>query len=145
MKFLNLDIQVRKVHSIWDCFRVNKPEIVAKTKRLVRPIKQVEIVKWELDISADKRMRTMHSDILKYAFRDMVQEMLMYPLDAESIFLGLISFTETFKNSMILKGASQEAVVSYEMSVEEHIIRTLSVLDAHNPQLTEHILQILED
>ena len=143
MRILNYEIcfSVERRHSFWDLLR--KPDVGGVV--ISDYPSPEEHVQWEHTINPEKRLHAMHSDILVYAFRDVVAQMLMYPEKAGAIFLSIVSFTETFKNDMILKGANEESVKQYNETVNEHIDNTMYNLNRNNPELYSSILDYLED
>ena len=142
MRILNYEIcfSVERRHSFWDLFR--RSDVGGM---IISDFPSVERVKWELEINPEKRMRVMHSDILKYAFRDIIAQMLMNPKEAGAIFLGIVAFTETFKNDMILKGTNGESIKEYDVAVDEHVDAALNSIKRSNPELYNDIVDYLED
>lgn len=141
MRVLNYEINfnIEKRHSFFDLFRsTNGGEIIEYELPPTPP-------KWELTINPEKRMRVMHSDILKYAFRDIIAQMLMNPENAGAIFLGIVAFTETFKRDMILKGTNEESIKEYDAAVDEHVNAALDSIKRSNPELFNDIVDYLED
>ena len=143
MRILNYEIcfNVERRYSFWDLLR--KPDVGGMI--ISDYPSPEEHVKWEHTINPEKRLHAMHSDILVYTFRDVVAQMLMHPNEAGGIFLSIVSFTETFKNDMILKGANEESVKQYDEAVNEHIDNTMNNLKRNNPELYLSILDYLED
>ena len=144
MRILNYEVHfsITRRHSFWDLFRSpdeDKGEYIDRYELPPLP------TKWVHKINPEKRLHAMHSDILVYAFRDVVAQMLMHPEKAGAIFLSIVSFTETFKNDMILKGANEESVNQYNEAVNEHIDNTMYNLNRNNPELYSSILDYLED
>jgi len=144
MRILNYEVKfsVEKRHSFWDLF--SSPDL-GYILPDCEPIIGKEIKPWKLEISPEKRLHAMHSDVLVYAFRDIVHQMLMYPNEAGSIFLGIVAFTEAFKNNMITKGANIESIVEYDEAVDAHIEITLNNIKRNNPEIYESVLECLED
>ena len=144
MRILNYEIKfsVEKRHSFWDLLRSpDHSYVISECTPIVGP----ELKPWKLTIEPEKRLRTMHSDILVYAFRDVVVEMTMFPEKAGAIFLSIVAFTETFKNDMLIKGASEESILEYDVAVNEHIDTVLNSIKRSNPEMYEDILSYLED
>ena len=150
MRILNYEVHfsIEKRHSFWDLIRSPTGGIVTSDsiyENLVDNIQEPELKPWKLTIEPEKRMRVMHSDILKYAFRDIIAQMLMNPKEAGAIFLGIVAFTETFKNDMILKGTNEESIKEYDVAVDEHVDAALNSIKRSNPELYNDIVDYLED
>ena len=149
MRILNYEVNfsVQKRHSFWDLFRFSSGGMV--TRDYPSPEDKcfigLESEPWEHKINPEKRLHAMHSDILVYAFRDVAIEMTMFPEKAGAIFLGIVAFTETFKNDMLIKGASEESVIEYDVAVNEHIDIVLNSIKRSKPEMYEDILSYLED
>ena len=144
MRILNYEVHfsIARRHSFWDLF--SSPDldyVISEDTPIVGP----ESKPWKLTIDPEKRMRVMHSDILKYAFRDIIAQMLMNPKEAGAIFLGIVAFTETFKNDMILKGTNEESIKEYDVAVDEHVDAALNSIKRSNPELYNDIVDYLED
>lgn len=142
MKVLNYEVKfsVERRHSFWDLLRTQDEsgDIIHFDLPPIPP-------KWELEITPEKRMRVMHSEILKYAFRDVALKITSFPDEAPAIFLGIVAFTETFKNNMILKGADEKSIAEYDCAVDAHIESTLNIVKRNNPEIYNNILDCLED
>lgn len=144
MRILNYEIKfsVERRHSFWDLLRSPDHDYVIPE---CTPIVGPELKPWKLTIEPEKRMRVMHSDILKYAFRDIIAQMVMNPKNAGAIFLGIVAFTETFKRDMILKGTNEESIKEYDVAVDEHVDAALNSIKRSNPELYNDIVDYLED
>ena len=142
MRILNYEVHfgITRRHSFWDLLRTPTGGIVPRDC----PSPE-EHVQWEHTINPEKRLHAMHSDILVYTFRDVALKMIQFPENAGAIFLGIVSFTEVFKNDMILKGASEESIIEYNIAVDLHIESTLNSIKRNNPEMYENILSYLED
>ena len=141
MRILNYELHfgITKRHSFWDLFRgIPEGEIIEYELPPTSP-------KWEHKINPEKRLHAMHSDILVYTFRDVALKMTQFPENAGAIFLGIVSFTEVFKNDMILKGANEESIIEYDIAVDLHIESTLNSIKRNSPEMYEDILSYLED
>ena len=149
MRILNYEVHfsIAKRHSFWDLFRSPTGGMVIRD--YPSPEEDwffgSESKPWKLTIEPEKRLRAMHSDILVYAFRDVVVQMVTFPEKAGAIFLSIVAFTETFKNDMILKNASEESIIEYDIAVNSHIELTLNSIKRSKPEMYEDILSYLED